>query len=85
MLDILGNVFGRSKKGNGAPDTRSPTASSSSDFSVVESDTNGQAKVVYPTILTDEVGIVMYHVKLHTNCSLFVVSLGLTHALTLYP
>lgn len=64
MLDMLGNVFGRSKKEKGAPPPpASPLASRSSnvaaaDFAVVEADGSGQAKLVYPTILTNEVRVI---------------------------
>lgn len=76
MLDILGNVFGRGKKDkNGQPippgspsASRDASSSSTSDpFNVVESDTNGQANIVYPIILRDDVSTVV--LRLQIFCS----------------
>ena len=59
MLDILGNVFGRSKKERGAGGqagsaSGTEAAGSSDGFTVVGQDAAGQG-FLYPTMLTNEV------------------------------
>ena len=61
MLDMLGNVFGRSKKDKaaGSQSTASSAAESASSegFAVVGQDASGQVPFIYPTMLTNEVSI----------------------------
>jgi hypothetical protein len=64
MLDILGNVFGRSKKDKSSTGTTSTASSSgeaasSEGFAVVgqapDPSGGGQVPFIYPTMLTNEV------------------------------
>ena len=62
MLDILGNVFGRKKDKNSQPSTPgSPSSTRSAATSSFEdsSANAAQGSVIYPTILTDAVSILL--------------------------
>ena len=62
MLDILGNVFGRKKDKNSQPSTPgSPSSTRSAATSSFEdsSANAAQGSIIYPTILTDAVSILL--------------------------
>lgn len=60
MLDILGNVFGKGSKKNGKDRPGEGGTSSNTEFTVVNQDpVTGHASIGYPTILTDDVSVIL--------------------------
>ena len=57
MLDIFGNVFGRSKKEKSLQSPAGQPGDGSEGFAVVGQDASGQNAFIYPTMLTNEVSI----------------------------